>query len=52
MIVGWPLLKVCDQDASDYALAGPMAAKTLATLKHLLHDGAIWLPQAKDSLLT
>ena len=50
MILGWPMLKVCDQDASDYALAAPMAAETLATMKHMLHDGGIWLPQAKDTL--
>ncbi|CAE7238318.1 unnamed protein product [Symbiodinium sp. CCMP2592] len=50
MLLGWPMLKVCDQDASDFSLAGPMAAKTLATLKHFLYDGAIWLPQAKDTL--
>ena len=48
LLLAWPMLKVSDQDAADYALAAPAAAE--AQLRLLLLDGGLWLPAAKDTL--
>ena len=50
MITAWPMLRVCDADHSDFALHGCEAADCLEKLRHLLLDGAIWLPDASGTL--
>ncbi|CAE7568290.1 unnamed protein product [Symbiodinium sp. CCMP2592] len=51
MIVAAPFLRVADESNADFALSADAAAKCLADLRHLLKDGGIWLPQAKDTLV-
>ncbi|CAE7250176.1 unnamed protein product [Symbiodinium sp. CCMP2592] len=50
MLLGSPFLRVCDQDNADYALQAPAAAKALQDMRHFLYDGAIWLPDARNTL--
>eukprot|EP00438_Fugacium_kawagutii_P008653 Skav201130 [mRNA] locus=scaffold4373:194633:196390:+ [translate_table: standard] len=50
LLLAWPFLKVSDRDAGDFALVAPAAAECLQNLKHMLVDGGLWLPQAKDTL--
>ena len=51
MIVAAPFLRVADESNSDFALSAEAAARCIANLHHLLQQGAIWLPQAKDTLV-
>ena len=50
LLLAWPFLKVSDRDAGDFALVATAGAECLQNLKHMLVDGGLWLPQAKDTL--
>ena len=49
LLLAWPFLKVSDRDG-DFALVAQSGAECLQNLKHMLVDGGLWLPQAKDTL--
>ena len=51
MIIAQPFLRVADAGHADFSLSAASAAECLATLRHLLKDGAIWLPEAKETLV-
>eukprot|EP00439_Symbiodinium_sp_Y106_P066153 s662_g10.t1 len=50
LLIGSPMLRVCDASSADFALSAECAAKTLFDLKHFLKEGALWMPQADGTL--
>ena len=50
LVVSQPALRLEDKAAADWSLSGPVASELLQTLKHLLHDGGIFLEEAEGTL--